>query len=271
MELNQYWLDQPLEVSLETMSMCNARCTFCPYTTLERKGEKMPDELIDKLVKEMATFNVPFMFSPFKVNEPLLDKRTLPLLRRMNRDVPLAQLRIFTNGSALTSRNIDEIAALDGVNHLWVSLNAVNADEYKALMGLDFERTADRLDDLHSRHDFPHDVVVSRVGSCSEFAEYCAVRWPRFTPVLIKRDGWLGYVDPENPEIPDTWCGRWWELSITATGIVSLCCMDGSARYPIGDVSKQTMLEVYNSPHWRERREKLMSRKDIFPCSTCTY
>jgi len=101
MELNENWLDQPLEVSLETLSKCNAACSFCPYPSLERQGHKMPDELIDRLVKEMAQFSFPFMFSPFKVNEPLLDKRTLPLLRRMNKEVPHARLRIFTNGSAL--------------------------------------------------------------------------------------------------------------------------------------------------------------------------
>jgi len=138
-------------------------------------------------------------------------------------------------------------------------------------MGLPFERTAKRLDELHQMEDFPHPVVLSRVGKCSEFVEYCAVRWPRFEVVIIKRDGWLGHVDPESPEIPDSWCVRWWGLSIMSTGVVSLCCMDGQGRYSIGDLNRQTMLEVYNSPHWRERREQVMSRKDIHPCNTCTY
>jgi hypothetical protein len=35
----------------------------------------MSDDLIAKLIDEMATYDRPFHFSPFKVNEPLLDKR----------------------------------------------------------------------------------------------------------------------------------------------------------------------------------------------------
>ena len=69
-----YYLDQPKEVSLETWAQCNAACTFCPYPTMDRIGDKMPDELIDRLVGEMSEFKYPFYFSPFKVNEPLRQK-----------------------------------------------------------------------------------------------------------------------------------------------------------------------------------------------------
>ena len=89
--------------------------------------------------------------------------------------------------------------------------------------------------------------------------------------VCIKKDGWLGYVKPDSPEIPATPCVRWWELSIMANGIVSLCCMDGEGKFSIGDVKENSMLEIYNQPEYRERREKLLSRKNIYPCNTCTY
>lgn len=270
-ELRQHYLDQPHEISLETLALCNAACNFCPYPTLERKGAKMSDELIDKVVREMASFERPFYFSPFKVNEPLLDKRTLPLCERVNKEVPKAVLRLFTNGSALNSQNIEGIAHLKRVVHLWVSLNSHIPEEYERVMGLKFELTAKRLDDLHSR-DFPHPVVLSAVGFPNEpFRRYCFDRWPKFQSMAIKKDAWLGYTDPQFDQVPDTPCARWFELSITATGKVSLCCMDGPAEYSIGDINTQSLLEIYNSPHWRERREHMMSRKAVKPCDRCTY
>jgi hypothetical protein len=269
-KLREHYLDQPCEVSLETYAKCNAACTFCPYPTLERIGEKMSDALIDRLIDEMSGWEVPFYFSPFKVNEPLLDKRLFWVCRQVE-DKTKALLRIFTNGSPLTQKRIDEIADLERVAHLWISLNEHRPDEYEALMGIKFDVTAKRLDNLHEQ-DFPHPVVLSTVGFPNEdFRRYCFDRWPKFESTAIQRSEWLGYTDSQVDVVPDTPCGRWFELSIMATGKVALCCMDGEGEFAIGDVNERTMLEVYNAPHWRERRENLLSRHDIHPCNTCTY
>jgi MoaA/NifB/PqqE/SkfB family radical SAM enzyme len=228
-------------------------------------------QLLDKCVSEIISWKRGLFFSPFKVNEPLLDARTIPLCERINREAPWIRLRLFTNGSPLTQEKISQIAKLKNVEHLWVSLNSHIPEEYEQLMGLKFELTAKRLDVLHEQ-DFPHPVVLSAVGFPNEpFRRYCFDRWPKFKALAIKKDSWLGYTDPQITEVPDKPCVRWFELSITSTGVVSLCCMDGPAEYSIGDVSKQTLLEVYNSPHWRERREALLSRRQVSPCDRCTY
>jgi MoaA/NifB/PqqE/SkfB family radical SAM enzyme len=266
-----HYLEQPQEVALETLAVCNARCTFCPYPTLERIGEKMPDELIERLIMEMATFKVPFFFSPQKVNEPLLDKRLIPILQMVNRECRQARLRIFTNGSPLNQEHIEDIAGLERVYHLWVSLNETDPAKYEALMGLPFERTARNLDRLHAAN-FPHAVVLSTVGHPNdEFIDYCVKRWPKFQPFVIRRTGWLGEIEPQDAPIPDTPCTRWFEMSICATGVASLCCMASDAKWSIGNVNTQTLSEIYNSPPLRERREKLFSRKLVSPCAGCNY
>jgi MoaA/NifB/PqqE/SkfB family radical SAM enzyme len=269
-QLRERYVSQPKEVSLETLALCNAACTFCPYPTIERKGARMPDELIERLVEEMAAFELPFFFSPFKLNEPLLDQRLGPLCRMMNEHVPQARLRLFTNGSPLTEGKALMIGGLRNVEHLWISLNEHDPAKYEALMSLKFEITVKRLDALHAMA-FPHPVVVSKVGPDDGFIAYVKERWPKFRPTLIKQDSWLGYVDAQFPGIPDTPCGRWFELSIMATGRVSLCCMASGDEHSIGDLNTHSLLEVYNAPHWRERREHLLSRRSIEPCNRCSY
>ena len=280
-DLRQFYLDWPHEISIETFAKCNAACTFCPYTTLERQGERLADEVLDRIVEELKDHPWPFMIAPFKVNEPFLDKRLIPFCRKINAELPKAHLRLFSNGSALTQKHIEEVATLQRVVHLWISLNDHRPDEYHKLMSLDFGRTAANLDKLHAYvecEQFPHPVMVSKVREKQEvsdldrdFVEYVKGRWPLFGVHLIKRDGWLGYTEPGADTIPDTPCGRWYELSITATGIVAHCCMDGRAEYPIGDVTKQSLFEIYNSPDWRRNRLEGWSRKNVHPCSTCTY
>ena len=268
--LFDYCMDIPNEVSLETLTKCNARCTFCPYPQLERVGNKMSDELIDRLITEMATWPRPFWFSPFKLSEALLDKRLYPILKRMNKEVPHALIRIFTNGGPLNWANAEK---LHDVNNLVlnISLNETDKDKYEALMGIPFERTLKNIDALHES-DFRHPVTVQRVGYDPEFRDFVEDRWPRFANAQIKMEGWLGFI-PGDWQVPDTFCARWFELNITSEGKVVLCCMaDGSKdEHYIGDLNKQTLLEVYNSPIWRARREKMMSRRDVPVCNTCSY
>jgi hypothetical protein len=279
MSLRESYLDWPHEVSIETYAKCNAACVFCPYPTLDRQGVRMPDEMIDRIIDELKDHPHPFVISPFKVNEPFLDKRLLPLCRRINAELPNAHLRLFSNGSALTARHLGEVALLERVLHLWVSLNEHDADKYRATMALDFAKTASNLDMLHklkARDQFGHDVVISRVCSLdgkdnAEFREYVHGRWPLFTVQLIKRDSWIDHVKGRDAPIPNAPCSRWYELSITATGIVSLCCMDGTAEHSIGDLNKQTLFEVYNGKGYRDRRVGNLSRLGISPCSTCNY
>jgi len=269
--LREHYLDQPNEISLETLALCNAACTFCPYPTIERKGTKMPDELLDRLLTEMEGFPNPFIIAPFKLNEPLLDSRLIPMCERINDRIPQAYLRIFTNGSPLTVEKARQIALLRNVRHLWVSLNAIDASDYEAVMGLKFAQTSKRLDDLH-RMDFPHPVVLSKVGGPDErFRMYCHWRWPKFQAVVIKKDAWIDYTDPQIAEIPDTPCSRWFELSVMATGKVALCCMD-EGKFVIGDVNEHSLLDIYNQPFWRDRREQMLGRKSVpDPCSRCSY
>lgn len=273
--MQKHFMDYPMEVSIETFALCNARCTFCPYPTLDRKGEKMPDELLYRLLDEMISWDREVYLSPFKLSEPLLDKRVIPLCQRANESENIA-IRLFTNGSTLTPENIEKIANLKRISNLWVSLNSHIPEEYEKLMGLKFEQTAKKLDYLHSI-DFPHPVMLSTVGYPNEeFRFYCWERWPKFESMAIKKDAWLGFTDAQVTTVPDTACSRWFELSVMANGKVAHCCMhDGQdEKYNIGDLNFNTLYDVYNSPRWKERREALVSRKtldDSSPCSRCTY
>ncbi len=278
-QLRQRYARQPFEVSIETLALCNAACTFCPYPTLERQGRKLSMDLITHLIGQMKQWTEPFYVSPFKVNEPLLDNRLPEICAGIEAELPLATLRLFTNGQPLTETHLAWIAQLKRLDGLWISLNSCDPQEYGDLMKLSYELTARRLDALHAAIDrgtFPHNVTVSRVAqddaqSNMAFMRSVARRWPRFLPVLIKRDGWLGYVPPSSSRIPQAPCARWWELNITAEARAVLCCMDGKGEYVLGDATTQSLDEIYNQPELADRRMFARHRLDIDPCERCTY
>jgi len=276
------YLDYPQEVHIETLAMCNASCTFCPYPTMERQGDRMSDALIDKIIDDLTKIpqHVPFNIAPFKVNEPFLDKRIFGVCAKINERLPNAQLRLFTNGSPLTDAIIAKAAAIKNVVHLWISLNECETEAYQKLMGLPLERTLARLDKLHalvSQGQFPHVVTVSRVTDGSErdraFLAFAKQRYPAFRPFMIGEGNWSGQVQMRSERrVPGTGCFRWYELSIMASGKVALCCMDGEGKHVIGDVNIQSVLEIYNSPGYRKMRQYTFSRKAAAaPCDTCVY
>lgn len=268
MRLEQY-LHQPHEVSIETFAKCNAACTFCPYPTIERIGEKMPDETINRLIDEMASFELPFYFSPFKVNDPLLDNRLEWILKTF-KEKTTGHVRIFTNGSALTEKKAEMLHGIPPHLEVWISLNEHDPDRYRDLMGLEFEKTARNIDAIHNSN-FAHPVILLRVGVDPAFRRYCNKRWPRFQVAMIKKDGWLGYTDPDIDAIPDEPCSRWWELSIMANGKAALCCMDAEGEHGHGDVNESTLLEIYNHPELLKKRTGEQTRAEIAPCNRCSY
>jgi len=110
--------------------------------------------------------------------------------------------------------------------------------------------------------------------SDSLFMEWAKSNYPDFSPRISPRNDWLGQVATGTaiPEVPDVPCHRWFDLSITATGKVAMCCMDGKTEYPKGDVNQRHALEIYNQPWLRNFRERLMSRRTVgAPCDRCTY
>jgi hypothetical protein len=276
------YMDYPQEVHIETFAYCNAKCSFCPYPTMERQGDKMSDALIDKIIDDLTQIprNVPFNIAPFKVNEPFLDKRIFAVCAKINEKVPNAQLRLFTNGSPLTPAIIEKVSAVKNVVHLWISLNEVDPELYQKLMQLPLERTLQKLDVLHEmvrQGAFPHPVKISRVTDRTErdqaFMTFVQQRYPLFSLFMIGAGNWTGQVDVATERrVPPAGCFRWYELSIMASGKVALCCMDGEGKHVIGDVNTQSVLEVYNDPGYKKMRQFTFSRKAAAaPCDTCRY
>jgi len=274
--------DYPAIVHLETLAVCNAACVFCPYPTLERKGTRMSDALIEKVIGDLAQIprDLPFQFAPYKVSDPFLEPRLFDIISLAGAKLPSAQISLITNGAALIARKIERLQEIRSFAYLNISLNYDNREEYEENMRIPFDRTLSRLDPLHERKsagDLTFKIRLTRVSSERSsdlrFLAWARARYPAFEIAILPRNDWLGETQTGiASSVPDVPCHRWFDLSITATGIVAMCCMDGQAQYPKGDVNTQHALEIYNQPWLRELRRGLKSRRASgAPCDRCTY
>ncbi|MEM9083357.1 MAG: radical SAM protein [Planctomycetota bacterium] len=273
------YMDYPMAVHFETLARCNAACDFCPYPTLERKGVRMTDELIDKVIRELNDIpeEIPFQLCPHRVNEPFLDKRIFDYIPRINDELPNADITIATNGSVLNDANLDRIARFRKITYFNVSFNDHRKDEYQRVMQLDYDRTLDNLDRLHERiasgvMDLP--VRVSRVGDGSEadadFIKWCSARWPKFGAICGPRENWFGKVVTKTLySTPPMGCSQWFKIGFLPDGRETYCCFDEEGQHGVGSVADSHILDVYNHPKRRARRKKGLMRADLDMCQGC--
>lgn len=278
------YVDYPRVVGIETLAVCNASCGFCPYPTLERKGDRMSDDLYAKILDDLTAIpgSIPFDINLSRVNEPFLDKRIFTLSRAALDRLPNASLRYFTNASALNDANLDRLFELDRITSVNVSLNDHRPAEYAATMGLPFERTVRNLDALHSRlavADRPFLLRVSRVcdgtPADQEYKRWVEGRWPLAQVFLRPRADWLGRVEsstlqPYQPKsILDAPCVQWFCLQVLASGQEAFCNWDSDGRHGRMNAKDAHMLDIYNQPHKREKRERLDGRLAFEVCRGC--
>lgn len=281
------YLDYPKNIQIETTGRCNADCHFCPHEKLERKFVGMTDQLFAKIVNDLKEIpeHLPINIFPNIVNEPFMDKQIFDRLALINRELPRATIGIYTNFNVLPKNfyeRIWEVKNLIGIN---ISFNAANKEEYESSMRIDFDRTVYHIRTFmaenHKRGFLTAPLQLSRICDMTEsdkrFEPECKALFSEFTygkdfvAVPKARANWLGQLDKQQTPIPyNLPCMQWVNISIFCTGIVPHCCMDAQGEYAIGDVNRQSVLDVYNSPHFRYLRESLISRQHAYPCSQCS-
>jgi hypothetical protein len=277
------YLDYPILVHLETVTACNAACNFCPYPTVARKGNRMSDTLIEKVVDDLTDVppDLPFLLAPYKLSDPFLEHRLFDIIELVGRKLPGAQVSLITNGAALTDKKVVQLSRCSNIAYVNVSLNSCDDLEYEEVMKLPLARTLERLTGLHLRAvagEIPFPVRLTRVSGTHaddvRWLQWCAMSFQKFLPQIIPRNDWIGDVPNAlvDSRVPDAPCHRWFDLSIISTGEVAMCCMDGEAKYPKGNVNTGNVLEIYNQPRLRSLRESLISRTGApEPCNRCTY
>jgi hypothetical protein len=273
------YMDFPAVVSIETLSLCNAVCDFCPYPSSKRKGEVMSDSLIQKILDDLSEISErpQFQVNLSRVNEPFLDSRVIDLSFDIERRFPEAEHMFFSNATPLNEQNLLRLSRLGRVAFLNLSVNHHRPEEYERIMGLPFARTQARLtliNEMKSSGGLRFPVYLSRVGDGSstdaEFLEWARRTYPALSGLVTVRGDWLGAVPTKIGVAPDVGCRQWFQLHLLSNGRHAFCCIDSDGGHGRGDARHQHVIhEIYNHPEYRSLRDELPSRRGVSTCSLC--
>lgn len=258
-------------VFFEVRTRCNGICPFCPASVGRdpRPDLKMEKSLFVKVLDELAGMDFQGRVAFHSNTEPLIFRDLTEFVGIAREKLPRAYLHILTNGRALTVKKAEELFRA-GMTDLTVN---IYNDDLEAELPRAVREVAE---ELLPRLFKPEEVFLSGLGPELDHpggpARYLVIR--RLQNEIL--DNRAGYAP--NKLVPDKkprgFCQYpFTQFIVTADGRVGQCCNDFTIDVPMGDVSRQGVMEVWEGePFEALRRELLAGRRENHRlCEECDY
>lgn len=235
-------------IEIETVNRCNGECAFCPVNRHDdkRKFKLMDETLFKNIIKQLTEIDYDGRLQIFSNNEPLLDKRICEFVKYAKEQCPKSHMSFFTNGTLLDKEKFDALIPYCDtfcIDIYYVG-KCVLPDNIKEIVEICYQNP-----------ELKKKVIISTI-------DRNAIRNNRGGQ---SKNRLITYKLKTSCKLPFK------QLVIRPDGKVSLCCNDPSGIYTLGDLTKNTIQEVWFSETYQQIREKLVKsgRKAIKLCEYC--
>ena len=253
-----------MELQLETTSTCNAACSWCVYPTSKRWGGLMSMDLFRKIIDESTRIPQINKYILHGLGEPLLDPKLQDRIWYVSQVRPRAAVQIYTNGVYLTPENFDNLRGA-GLTSVVISLNAVRPEQHEAIMGLKgkFEEVCGNIEGAIKNQGETH-IAVHAVVNGDQFTNRDVIgfyqRWGETGygghGKCITEGNWAGDNRTTRTFKPNEACHRALDsIYVLYDGRVTTCCFDPDGKQVFGNLSQETIRQVYNSGDYMKFRE----------------
>lgn len=241
----------------------------------------MSMSLYKKILDEAAGIDLITQVCITGLGEPTLDRFLVDRVKYAREKKPEAIIDVFSNGVYMTPAKFDALKDA-GVSSVQISLNAVTGEQHEQIMGLrgKFDKVCEHIDyaianrggvNVEVRAVISGDAFTRSDGY--DFYDRWGVRGQGGHGALICEGNWAGdnrtmrQFDPKEP------CHRaLGQIYIMYDGRVTTCCFDPTGTQTFGDLSKQTLREVYSATPYVLFREAHNDGRaeDYAICKGCT-
>ncbi len=235
-------------IELETINRCNGECSFCPVNRKDdrREFKIMDEDLFKNIVNQLRDIDYDGRIQIFSNNEPLLDKRICEFAKYVKEACTNAHLSIFTNGILLNEEKFNELIKY---------CDTICIDNY-----------------YEGEKKLPENIKKI-VGICNAnpiLKRKVIIQMINKKEIRNNRGGQsknrhFTYQLKTNCKLPFK------QVIVRPDGKLSLCCNDALGLYTLGDLTKQTLLEAWNSKEYKDIRDTLAKkgRKGVSLCKYC--
>jgi len=275
-------------VSIETHTVCNQGCYFCPVSSHRREKYFMPDELYESILKQLTAYRDTIEgVSTIQYNEPTVDRRFLKQIKSLS-DYGLPPA-IISNGTGLTPGIIDSLMAMGGVRYLSINFSTMDPLRYRkerksgqlarVLTNLKYMkdfRLAPEMDITvlgtgDERHQRDFEEISKEFGdSCFDVRYFEVMNRAGSLPIGLAPVAGTGLLCgcEQTGSRPLQW------LHVTAQGRCVFCCQDYFEKYCPGDFRKQSLQEILGGEKMARLRRwsyGIEEAPEDFICRKCIY
>ena len=241
-------------VEISDSGTCNRKCSFCPRSDPNYKDVKefISEKLHNKIFKELSSYNYSGMIIYSGYVEPLLNKNIYRNISFARKCLPNSKIEVITNGDVL---NIPRLIKLfeSGLSTLLISVYDGPEDmlKFKKMVkeaGLSPEQYVIRNRYMSAEDDFG--LTISNRSGMLKNAEHKI---------------------PETPEPLKTVCTYpAYTFFIDYNGDVQMCSHDWGKKYVIGNLNKDTVIDIWRNRKFdKARRNLLNGNRNFTPCNKC--
>lgn len=256
----------PINLDLETTSVCNLLCPMCPRTIKIEDGTfgevgHMSMELYKKIIDE-GSKNGLCSIKLMSLGEPLLDPYVVERIKYA-KDRGIIEVMFNTNATNLTEEMSHKILEA-GLDSLFFSVDGLKEQFEKIRIGAHYESVIKNIENfLRIKEEGNYKHVQTRVSMVVMPGMERII--PEYTKIWLPKVGKVGFgewmvrtstaADDKNYN-PDFICAQPFQrMFVLEDGICTPCCLDDGRGYVLGDANKNSISEIWHG----EQAEKLRS------------
>lgn len=276
----------PKVVLIDTVSLCNLRCSMCAHKQMKRKKGIMSWNLFTKIVDEIAATDKNIRVWMVFFGEALILKKTKPNIFEM---IKYAKNKGLSDAVLNSNANLLDCEAAQGLidsglDALYIGIDAFKPETYsKIRVGGNYQRTVNNVlallelkQETNSRKPEVYIQFVEMDINKDEKSDFINF-WKKHDVTVKIRPmvSWAGSIDAPNLILnnEDRWPCYWamQTMSITDNGKVVICAVDLDATFVAGDVTKQSLKEIWNGKLKKMRKLHILKNFDQLPinCKNC--
>lgn len=269
--------DFPLYLNIELHQICNLKCPMCSIGNPAANekyvsDKKMSWDTYEKIILEAEKYGCPSV-CPQGTNEPLLTP-DLEKYIKFAANHGFIDIMMNSNATLLTEERA-RMLLKSGLTRIRFSLDAFTKETYQKIrIGADFDRTMTNIDRfLKIKKDEGYDLPVVGVNFCKmkinehevndfidnwkDRVDFVAIQ--SFTPPELQSD--YNVFIPSDSEfnqsmLNDFHCQQPWQrVYIKNNGEVCPCCTFFNEELTLGNISKNTIHELWNGVQMKSLRQ----------------
>jgi radical SAM protein with 4Fe4S-binding SPASM domain len=274
-------LPNPISMQIDPASLCNFKCAFCPTgdpRLIKQSGRAqtfMKLDLFEKIVGDISKFERNLkVLKLFKDGEPMLNPHFLDMVRMAKQEKKIDRVETTSNGSKL-GPGFNEALVESGIDRVVLSIEGVTSERYLtfARVKFDYDAFVEKVRHLYSirgnmklhvktvAQNLDYSIGEDKqffdtFGPISDgiFIENTVSSWPSFAVNgAVDKD-----IDAYGREtVHKEICPYlFYSLSVNADGVVSPCCVDWNRELAIGNLTTESLFDIWNGEKLRDLRRQ---------------